>query len=317
MSSAQTFDEKDPKHHDHKSKLLANTYLLKMKFALVFIASIAGVSAWAPRPFTRPSSSLFSHLEKGAGGMFDTRNPDPVQHEDARKSISAAPSFEEYLKQRSGGGAAAPAPAAPAPAAYAPPPAAAPPAYAPPPAAAPAAYAPPPAAYAPPPAAAPAAGAGGTVVDTLSSLQGPGVVWGAEGVEVGHEESELKGYDNFGKFFAALQSTGVAAELSGAGPFTVFAPTDSAMETYEKIRGPIDANVVKMQIVPGKIASGDVRGNLDSLAGPLTYRYAVRKHFINDAIIGEKSFGPYPDFPIDVECSNGVIHAVGLCFAMY
>jgi len=40
--------------------------------------------------------------QKGAGGMFDTRDPEPVKHEDPRKSISAAPSFEEYLKQREG-----------------------------------------------------------------------------------------------------------------------------------------------------------------------------------------------------------------------
>ena len=79
--------------------------------------------------------------------MFDTRDPEAFEHEDPRKSIGAAPSFEEYLKQRDSGGAApaAAAPAAPAPAAPAP---------------APAAYAPPPAAPAAP-AGAPAKGAGG------------------------------------------------------------------------------------------------------------------------------------------------------------
>merc|ERR1719506_374534 len=65
--------------------------------------------------------------------MADTRDPDAMAHEDARKSISAAPSFEEYLKMRdTGGGAPAAAPVAPAPvaapaaAAWAPPAAAAP-----------------------------------------------------------------------------------------------------------------------------------------------------------------------------------------------
>jgi len=72
--------------------------------------------------------------------MADTRNPDAFEHEDPRKSISAAPSFEEYLKQRDGGGAA-PAPA-PAPVAAAPAPAPAAPAWTPPaPAPAPAAAA--------------------------------------------------------------------------------------------------------------------------------------------------------------------------------
>lgn len=53
--------------------------------------------------------------------MADTRDPSAFADEDPRKSISAAPSFEEYLKQRDGGGApAAAAPAAAAPAAAAP-----------------------------------------------------------------------------------------------------------------------------------------------------------------------------------------------------
>lgn len=36
----------------------------------------------------------------GAGGMADTRDPEPMDHEDPRKSISSAPTFEEYLKSR-------------------------------------------------------------------------------------------------------------------------------------------------------------------------------------------------------------------------
>ena len=37
----------------------------------------------------------------GAGGMADTRDPEPFVNEtDKRQSISQAPSFEEYLKSR-------------------------------------------------------------------------------------------------------------------------------------------------------------------------------------------------------------------------
>lgn len=213
--------------------------------------------------------------------MADTRNPDAFEDEDPRKSISAAPSFEEYLKQRAGGDSGAAPAAAPA-------------------------------------AAAPAAGGGSDVASTLKDLQGPGQVWGADGIAVGKEESDLKGYENFGKFYDALQSTGVAAEL-GAGPYTVFAPTDPALESYETLRGPITADIVKLHIVNGKIASKDVpTADLTSLGGTaLNYRYAVRKHFVNDAIIGEKTFGPFDDYPVDVECDNGVIHSVGLCFGFY
>jgi len=39
----------------------------------------------------------------GKGGMVDTRDPEVMTHEDPRKSISAAPSFEEYMKQRAAG----------------------------------------------------------------------------------------------------------------------------------------------------------------------------------------------------------------------
>lgn len=46
--------------------------------------------------------------------MADTRDPDAKDDEDPRKSISAAPSFEEYMKQRAGAGATAVATAAPA-----------------------------------------------------------------------------------------------------------------------------------------------------------------------------------------------------------
>jgi len=62
------------------------------------------------------SSSAFTHVQQhtvstalfngvGAGGMADTRDPDETNDADARKSISAAPSFEEYLKMRDSGGA--------------------------------------------------------------------------------------------------------------------------------------------------------------------------------------------------------------------
>lgn len=50
----------------------------------------------------RLSSALFN-VPLGAGGMADTRDPDAMEHDDPRKSISAAPSFEEYLKMRDQG----------------------------------------------------------------------------------------------------------------------------------------------------------------------------------------------------------------------
>lgn len=94
----------------------------------------------------RSSTSISQHI--GSGGMADTRVVEASEHEDPRKSISAAPSFEEYLKQRAGGDAAAPAAAAPAAAA---------------------------------PAAAAGGGGGGDLIGTLKTMEGPGQVWGHEG----------------------------------------------------------------------------------------------------------------------------------------
>lgn len=260
---------------------------------LLSLALVSGACAFtAPNAAVR-STALNQH-KLGSGGMADTRDPEAYADEDPRKSISAAPSFEEYLKQRAGGSSSAEIAAAPA-------------------AAAPVAAA--------PAAAAPVAavGGGGDLTSTLASLQGPGEVWGADGIAVGKEENDLRGYDSFGKFAAALQSTGVAAEIAGAGPFTIFAPTDPALSSYELLRGPLTADIIKMHIVPGKISQSAIpTADLTSLGGTkLVYRYAVRKHFVNDAIIGEKTFGPYSDYPMDVECSNGIIHSVGLCFGFY
>jgi hypothetical protein len=73
-----------------------------MKSACVLLAVIASAAAFAPQPaFTRPSVVVNSEEPKlGSGGMADTRDPEARVDEDPRKSISDAPSFEEYLKSR-------------------------------------------------------------------------------------------------------------------------------------------------------------------------------------------------------------------------
>eukprot|EP00529_Nitzschia_sp_RCC80_P020513 CAMPEP_0113486964 /NCGR_PEP_ID=MMETSP0014_2-20120614/25268_1 /TAXON_ID=2857 /ORGANISM="Nitzschia sp." /LENGTH=402 /DNA_ID=CAMNT_0000380653 /DNA_START=88 /DNA_END=1296 /DNA_ORIENTATION=+ /assembly_acc=CAM_ASM_000159 len=106
--------------------------------ALVTVLSTSATftTAFSPQNQKSPgrctASVLFNNGPTlGAGGMADTRDPDALKHEDPRKSISAAPSFEEYLKMREGGGggdatptAAAPDVPVPAPATAAPAPAA-------------------------------------------------------------------------------------------------------------------------------------------------------------------------------------------------
>lgn len=87
------------------------TYFLQYKLIALFALLTASASAFTAPTMpsvvtaTTSSSSLFSEEPKiGAGGMADTRDPEAYQDEDPRKSISEAPSFEEYLKQREAGG---------------------------------------------------------------------------------------------------------------------------------------------------------------------------------------------------------------------
>ena len=102
-----------------------------MKIQCVALAALAGgATAFSPQ-LSAPRASTQLCNEIGAGGMADTRNPDAFEHEDPRKSISAAPSFEEYLKMREGGASSAEAAGASSVAAPAAPVAAAPVAAAP------------------------------------------------------------------------------------------------------------------------------------------------------------------------------------------
>ena len=76
---------------------------------LVVAALFASASAFAPSPAFKATSALANNkadweaaaeLGWSMGGEDYSRNPEVQEHEDARKSIHEAPSFEEYMKQR-------------------------------------------------------------------------------------------------------------------------------------------------------------------------------------------------------------------------
>eukprot|EP00633_Aureoumbra_lagunensis_P003535 CAMPEP_0197285302 /NCGR_PEP_ID=MMETSP0890-20130614/522_1 /TAXON_ID=44058 ORGANISM="Aureoumbra lagunensis, Strain CCMP1510" /NCGR_SAMPLE_ID=MMETSP0890 /ASSEMBLY_ACC=CAM_ASM_000533 /LENGTH=78 /DNA_ID=CAMNT_0042752653 /DNA_START=63 /DNA_END=299 /DNA_ORIENTATION=- len=72
----------------------------------IAVALFGAAAAFAPVPAVhgiKARTVTFSEEpKKGAGGMADTRDPEPfVNEDDPRQSISTAPSFEEYLKSRS------------------------------------------------------------------------------------------------------------------------------------------------------------------------------------------------------------------------
>lgn len=95
---------------------MVNSWNVALATALLLSSNVGAFTVLSSRSSSSRSNNVALMQHIGAGGMADTRNPDAKEDEDPRKSISAAPSFEEYLKQRAGEGTTAAAPA-PAPAA--------------------------------------------------------------------------------------------------------------------------------------------------------------------------------------------------------
>lgn len=148
------------------------------------------------------------------------------------------------------------------------------------------------------------------IMATAAKLQGPVIFWGSDGVKVGKEESDIKGYDNFGKFCAAVEKAGLTATLKGPGPFTVFAPTDAAFADF---KGEATPDILKYHVVPGKVPLSAIQGDLKTVEGStLKYGRRFRKTFLDYAMVGITSSGASKGqvYPVDVECSNGLIHAI-------
>jgi uncharacterized surface protein with fasciclin (FAS1) repeats len=145
------------------------------------------------------------------------------------------------------------------------------------------------------------------IMSTAAQLQGPPIQWGSEGVLVGKEEADIKGYDNFSLFCKAVEVAGLTSVLKGPGPFTVFVPVDTAFEgrMEELAANPAAlAEVLKYHVVAGKVSAGSIGADLATVNGAtLTYSRRFRKTFLDGAMMD-------PKYPADVECTNGVIHAI-------
>jgi len=117
---------------------------------------------------------------------------------------------------------------------------------------------------------------------------------------------------SFTTLAAALEAAGLVDALKGAGPFTVFAPTDEAFAklpegTVEGLLKPEARDqliaILTYHVVPAKVVSGDLAGQTVSAAtvngGKLLVdgRDGVK---VNDATVTQA----------DIMTSNGVIHVV-------
>lgn len=116
----------------------------------------------------------------------------------------------------------------------------------------------------------------------------------------------------FSTLATALDSAGLVVDLQGAGPFTVFAPTDEAFAklpegTVEELLMPENRDrlraILTYHVVQGSVPSADVATmpSATTLSGnDVTIASQNGSVMINDATVTQP----------DVQASNGVIHVI-------
>jgi uncharacterized surface protein with fasciclin (FAS1) repeats len=159
------------------------------------------------------------------------------------------------------------------------------------------------------------------IVETLSTLDKPDILWSSEGQEQNPPkgEAEVRGQESYNTLIAACKACNLVDTLNGPGPFTVFAPTDSAF----KALGPkLDAllkdipqltKILTYHVVPGKFTLDQITKDLPTVNGAsLKFKRAFRKTFVDDAVVGLAPEGASASvtYPVDLACDNGVIHSI-------
>jgi len=116
---------------------------------------------------------------------------------------------------------------------------------------------------------------------------------------------------SFSTLVKAVQAAGLVETLKGAGPFTVFAPTDEAFAALPA--GTLDAvlkdkakltSILTYHVVSGKIMAKDVAG-----MNGKTAKTVQGGDLKIDTTSGVK-IGGATVITADVETSNGVIHVI-------
>lgn len=131
-----------------------------------------------------------------------------------------------------------------------------------------------------------------------------------ETMDAGDIVAVASGNPDFSTLVAAIQAAGLVETLQGAGPFTVFAPTNAAFDALpegllEKLLLPENVAVLTAiltyHVVPGMVMSADVTaGDVATVEGSniaVTTDGGVK---VNGANV----------VSVDVAASNGVIHVI-------
>ena len=113
---------------------------------------------------------------------------------------------------------------------------------------------------------------------------------------------------NFKTLVAAVQAAGLVDTLKGAGPFTVFAPTDEAFAKIPKatLDGLLKdkaalTNILTYHVVSGKVMAKDVKAGMVK---------TVQGSDITLATTGGVTVNGAKVIAADVAADNGVIHAI-------
>ncbi len=123
--------------------------------------------------------------------------------------------------------------------------------------------------------------------------------------------------EDFSTLVAAVTAAGLGETLSGAGPFTVFAPTNEAFAalpagTVESLLEPANkdklSSILTYHVVSGKVLAADLKDGqkVKTVQGEeLTVGVSDDGVTVTDA-----SGQTYKVLVADVEASNGVIHGI-------
>jgi uncharacterized surface protein with fasciclin (FAS1) repeats len=129
---------------------------------------------------------------------------------------------------------------------------------------------------------------------------------------------------DFTTLVAAVQAAGLAETLSGAGPFTVFAPTNAAFAklpagTVENLTQPAQrealSGILTYHVVSGRVSAADLIAQINAgngtatlttvQGGTLTARLSGSSVVLTDAAGGTSTVTA-----TDMNQSNGVIHVI-------
>jgi len=114
---------------------------------------------------------------------------------------------------------------------------------------------------------------------------------------------------SFTTLLAAVHASGLGDTLAGAGPFTVFAPTDEAFArlpegTVESLLADPAAltGVLTYHVVPGRVSAAEVAG--------LAKAPTVHGDELTISVDGGVHVGGASLVSADIQASNGLIHVI-------